>query len=82
VATKKQKRAEALARREKMFADLRLENQKALEKERERREKAKLKEWQKIHEEKHFGFVDNCPHCALAKKALRTEKVASGQAQG
>lgn len=67
MATKKQKHAAALARREKFLAEERELGRKAIEAARHQREAEARKAWEKGHE-KHFKFVDECPHCAEIKK--------------
>lgn len=67
MATKKQKREAALARREAFLVEEREIGRQALEKARREREEKALRDWTKGHE-KHFKFVDECPHCAKIKK--------------
>lgn len=67
MATKKQKHAEAMARREAFLADQREIGRQAIEKARRERESKELAAWEKGHQ-KHFKFVDECPHCAIVKR--------------
>ena len=67
MATKKQKRAEVAARREAYLEEQRQIGLAAQEADRRRRELENRKAWEKGHE-KHFKFVDECPHCAEIKK--------------
>lgn len=67
MATKKQKRAEVAARREAYLEEQRQIGLAAQEADRRRREIKNLELWEKGHE-KHFKFVDECPHCARIKK--------------
>lgn len=67
MATKKQKHAAAVARREEYLAKERAIGQKAIEVDRRRREARAREAWAQGHK-KHYKFVDECPHCSDIKK--------------
>lgn len=73
MATKKEKRQRGLERHQERMEAYRQEGLKALKLDRARRFKEKLKEWEKIHNEKHFKFVDECPHCQVVRAASNTK---------
>ena len=68
MATKKEKRARAEAKREAFLAAERERGLRALSTSRKIREADNRKSWERDHET-HFRFVDECPLCkeALAK---------------
>jgi hypothetical protein len=72
MATKKQKRAEVAARTEAFLEEQRQIGLAAQEADRRRRELENRKAWEKGHE-KHYKFVDECPHCKEIK-AKQVEK--------
>ena len=73
MATKKQKRAAALARREAFLAEERERGLNALRKERERRAYEARKEWQEQHDKKHSWKkrIKECPICKDEIKAAK-----------
>jgi hypothetical protein len=73
MATRKEKHARALERRQRFFEELQRSNQEALRHERERRARELRQSWQDQHNKKHFKFVDECPLCA---DILRAQKRA------
>lgn len=75
MATKKQKHAAALARREEFLAKERSIGQKAIEVDRRRREARVREAWEKGHK-KHYKFVDECPHCTTIKEEQARKKAA------
>lgn len=74
MATKKQKHQAAVERREQYLEEIRLENLAILRKEQERRKIDIAKAWEKQHE-KHFKFIDDCPHCTELKRKQAVEKI-------
>lgn len=75
MATKKQKRQRGLERHQQFMETYRQEGLKALRREKARRFREKLKEWEQVHTDKHFKFVDECPHCRVIRAASKKEKV-------
>ena len=73
MATKKQKHAEALARREEFLAKERAIGKKAIEVDRRRREARQREAWEMGHK-KHYKFVDECPICTDIKKEQARKK--------
>lgn len=80
MATKKAKRAAGLARREKFLADEAELGRRAIEEAKKHRHEANLKSWEKGHQ-KHFTFVDECPHCTMVKEEQARQKAAAGLAK-
>lgn len=82
MATKKQKRAAALAKHEQMMADLRESGLAALQADRRRRDAEVRKEWSANHEKNHSWKkrIKECPLCGdeirAAKRAEREQKVS------
>lgn len=74
MATKKQKHAQALAKRQALEEELRQSGLRAQEADRARREAEARKVWQDQHDKKHFKFIDECPICTDIKKDMRSEK--------
>ncbi len=72
MATKQQTHAAALLKREKFLAEERELGRKAIEAARHQREAEARKAWQKGHE-KHFKFVDECPHCSEIKRKQKKD---------
>ena len=68
MATKKQKHEAAVARREAYLAEQREIGQRAIEAAARKREIENREAWLKGHE-KHYKFIDECPHCTDIKKA-------------
>ena len=77
MATRKETRERVRRKREEYMALYRAEGLRALQKDKARRFREKLKEWEKVHNEKHFKFVDECPHCLVVRSAAKKEP-ASG----
>jgi hypothetical protein len=75
MATKKQKREAALARREEFLEKERALGQKAIEVAARKREIRNREAWKKGHE-KHYKFVDECPHCSDIKEEQARKKAA------
>jgi hypothetical protein len=71
MATKKQKRAAGIAKHEAFLEEMRRSGLEAQRKDRERKERMLLQEWQDQHDKKHSWkkVIDECPHCQLVKKA-------------
>lgn len=89
MATKKQKRAVAEAKREKFLADLKRENQMVLDRVRAKRDQKNRESWREVHDKSHSWrkLVDECPFCQdraeeakkqawLMKKALRESEAS------
>jgi hypothetical protein len=77
MATKKQKRAAALAKREKFMADVKRSGTEALKRERANRARREREEWQEQHDKKHYTFVKECPICSDIRVDLhRNQKTA------
>lgn len=76
MATKKQKREAALAKREAFDREMRELGLKAQRADQEKREREHLQVWEKRHE-KHYKFDDQCPHCEAIKKGLRTKSATA-----
>jgi hypothetical protein len=74
MATKKQKHAQAVAKREAFEAEMRESGLRAQRADQERRDRENRQAWEKQHEKKHFKFVDECPHCQDARKNLQSKK--------
>ena len=75
MATKKQKHAAAVARREEFLAKERAIGEKAIEVDRRRCEARTREAWEKGHK-KHYKFVDECPICTDIKKEQARKKAA------
>lgn len=73
MATKKQKHAAALAKRQAYLDKEKAIGQQALEAERRRREIRNREAWEKGHK-KHYKFVDECPHCSDIKAEQARKK--------
>jgi hypothetical protein len=67
MATKKQKHAAALARREAFLKEEAEIGRQAIEVAAKRREIENRNAWKQGHE-KHYKFVDECPHCSDIKR--------------
>ena len=76
MATKKEKRARGLAKREAFLANERELGRKAIEADHKRRAIEARKRWETAHE-KHYKFDDDCPLCAEIKAKQAIEKLAS-----
>lgn len=78
MATKKQKRAAALAKRERMLAAEREIGLKALEKDRYERDRKNREAWQENHDKNHSWKkrIKECPHCKdlMDARAARERK--------
>jgi len=72
MATRKQKHAQAVARREALEAELRESGLKAQAADKARREAEHRAAWKNNHDKNHFKFVDECPLCDDIKKAQRS----------
>ena len=75
MATKKQKREAALAKREVWLAKLAEENLIALAKSRAEREARKLEEERDSHA-KHYKFQADCEECSVIRARLEESKVS------
>lgn len=75
MATKKQKRAAVAARTAEFLEKERALGQKAIEVAARKREIRNREAWKKGHE-KHYKFVDECPHCTDIKKEQERKKAA------
>lgn len=75
MATKKQKHAAAVARREEFLAKERAIGAKAIEVEARKREARTRQAWEMGHK-KHYKFVDECPHCTTIKEEQARKKAA------
>lgn len=75
MATKKQKHAEAVARREVYLAKEKAIGEKAIEVAARKREARIREAWATGHK-KHFKFVDECPHCTTIKEEQARKKAA------
>lgn len=82
MATKKQKHAQALARRAEFEAEVKAEGLKALAADREKRKAEEAKAWEDAHKVhlKRNRFHDKCPNCAAAKARQALEKIAKAAA--
>ncbi len=74
MATKKQKREALAQRRAEREEERRQSGLAAQRKDREKREAEALKDWQEIHDEKHYKFIDECPHCKIKKRELAAQE--------
>lgn len=77
MATKKQKRAKALAARAELEANLRESGLKAQQSDKARREAESREAWQENHDKNHHKFVDECPHCSDVKKMHRSKRATA-----
>lgn len=75
MATKKQKHAAGLAKREAFLAEEAEIGRRSIEVAQRRREAEMLKAWERGHV-KHFKFVDECPHCTAIKEEQARRKAA------
>lgn len=86
MATKKERRAAALAKHEERMGQLRETGMKAQKMDRDNRARAERQEWQDQHDKKHSWTkrIKECPHCsdeiAVANKARKEAEDASNQA--
>lgn len=80
MATKKEKRAAALARREAFLAEEAELGRLAIEQAKAERHEKNLKSWEKGHE-KHYKFVDECLHCTAIKQEQARQTAASAVAK-
>ena len=80
MATKKAKRAAVAARTEAFLAEVAADGQKAIEKAAQERHEANLKTWERGHE-KHYTFVDECPHCTIIKEERTKQEAARAVAK-
>lgn len=78
MATRKQKHAAGLARREAFLAEERERGQKAIARARKQREAEARKKWEGEHE-KHYKFDNDCPLCTTIKNQQAAGKVASAK---
>jgi len=71
VATKKQKRARALAKRQEFMETVKQTGLEALRKDQEHRRRKELEAWEKQHETKHSWKkrIKECPHCRIEMAA-------------
>lgn len=78
MATKKQKRAAALARRAEFEAEVKAEGLKAQASDRARRKAEEARMWDDAHKVhlKRNRFHDKCPNCAKVKAKQALEKIA------
>ena len=77
MATKKQKRLAAQARREEMLAEYRRSGLEAQKKDHARRERKLYQEWEEGHGKKHKKtFVEECPWCKDERRASQRQEMA------
>lgn len=77
MATKKVKRARALAKHEAFMKEERERNNTILNRVRARREREKRKEWQDQHDKAHQKkLVDECPLCLDIRRAAKRKERA------
>jgi hypothetical protein len=79
MATKKAKRAAGLAKHEAFMAEQAELGRQAIERSKIERQQKLLREWEKGHE-KHYVFVDECPHCSHIKEEQARQKAAEAVA--
>lgn len=76
MATKKEKRARALAKREAFLANEAEIGRKAIEADHKRRAIEARKRWETAHE-KHYKFDDDCPLCKEIKVKQANERLTA-----
>lgn len=80
MATKKEKRAAALARHQAYFEELKNTGLKAMTRDRDHRREKDLQEWEENHTKNHSSkkVITECPHCrryiAAQKRAEKDAK--------
>lgn len=79
MATKAQKRARNEAKHAEFMEEIRQSGLKALAKERARRQKKLLSDWQENHDKNHSWkkLVPECPHCQIMKKNTNSPSTIS-----
>ncbi len=80
MATKKEKHARNLAKREAFLAKERAIGEKAIEVAARKRSIEQRKAWEKSHE-KHYKFDNDCPVCAEVKNKQAVDRIAAAAAK-
>lgn len=70
MATKKQKRQAGIERHQREMETLRQTGLAAQKAGRVERLRESLKEWEELHNDKHFKFLSECPHCGIIQRAI------------
>ena len=70
MATRKEKHARGLARREEYLREEEERNLRILQGVQEKRARELRDEWREQHDKKHFKFITECPLCQDAKRDL------------
>jgi hypothetical protein len=80
MATKKAKRAAGLAKHEAFMAEQAELGRQAIERGKAERHQKLLQDWEKGHQ-KHYTFVDECPHCTIIKQEQARQKAGEALAK-